>query len=436
VRQDPTAPNREAVGNFLTGLLPERSPLKQSINAAKAEAEAKKAEAEAQAAAEKAKEERLKEEASMMSQGAPAQVPAQEAARMPAQDLTQPIAQPALPQQPLLSPGLALEAQAQEKLGQEQASLLQAQQAEMIKKEAETESRRQEQMNAINDQVSKINSMKIEPKGFFEGKSTGQKVAAGIGLFFAALTPQGAQNAIKIIDDEIERDLSVQKANLSKEQNTLSNLEKQLGSIDAAETAFRLKATQNLSLKLQEAAAKAQGPMARAKALQGQQALDAQSSKLQQELAIKLMEKRDKKEGQIINTMGFIGVAPTKEEAVEFRKSAAAYQKSADSLDELISMVGKGKSISPSERAKAQALTTQLRGSLRLLLIGSGAMSDMEQQLLKDIIADPTKIMSLPQQEQAKLETLKKKLGDALATQADSLGIKLEADNFEKYRVK
>lgn len=186
--------------------------------------------------------------------------------------------------------GLEMEAAALSREGKQAASVIDQGQLEIEKKAAEIEAQRKAQQDKINATIQDIESTKIEPKSFWEGKSTGQKVAAGIGLFFASLTPEGARNAVAIIDREIERDLGAQRANLSKKQNTLSALEKQLGSIDAAESAFRLKALQGIELQLKSTAEKAKGPLARAKAQQGLEQIEASKAAASQKLQLELMK--------------------------------------------------------------------------------------------------------------------------------------------------
>lgn len=184
--------------------------------------------------------------------------------------------------------GLMQEAAVLEKQGKESAALLDKQQAELQVKEAEAEVQRQKVQQEIDSKIKEIDSIKIEPKSFYAGKSTGEKISAGIAHFFAALTPQGAQAAISIIDNAIQRDMDAQKANLAKKQSTLGDLEKKLGSIGAAESAFRLKSLQNIELQLKSASEKAKGPLARAKAVQAMEAVQANKEAAQQKLAVEL----------------------------------------------------------------------------------------------------------------------------------------------------
>jgi hypothetical protein len=429
---DPTAANRAAVGNFLTGLLPSGSPLKKSIEASKAEAKAAELEAQAQAQRAKAAEEIAAQEAAMMSQGAPAEiapVPIKQADRLPATQSVMPSQVPSpLPySSQFLSPGLAAEAKSQEQLGSDQAALLRSQQETLLAREAQSEEKRKEQERAINDQVAKISAMKIEPKSFWEGKSTGQKIAAGIGLFFASFTPQGTQNAIKIIDNEIERDLMAQKANLAKEQNTLSNLEKQLGSIDAAETAFRLKSMQMLDLKLKEAESTAKGPMARAQALKGQEMLSLKMAELQKDLMLKLQEKQDKLSEREFEVAGMQVRASSTKEAAQLKAYASNAVDTLGDIEKLKKISREGATMSP----EAKALVMGIKGKLQ----GQYTAKDLD-----NLIPDPSKLTTLSSRTIKALDTiaedvrgsLENRLKPSLVNKPSQAGIK----NFEKYRVK
>jgi hypothetical protein len=206
---------------------------------------------------------------------------------------------PQAPQAPSLARGLMAESAATEKLGQEEASIYEKTQKQIAKEEAEQAAK----VNAVQQEADKLRqeiaNTKIEPKGFWEKRSTGEKIVAGIGLFLSSLTPQGAQNAIKIIDDEIERDISLQEKNLANKKNTLSSLEQKLGSLDAAKAAIRLKAAQQAELELKKVAATAKGPLVRAKAEQGlalaQQNIAEKEAQLQLELMKIGASKADKK---------------------------------------------------------------------------------------------------------------------------------------------
>jgi hypothetical protein len=70
-----------------------------------------------------------------------------------------------------------------------------------------------------------------------------------------------------------------------------------------------------------------------------------------------------------------------------------------------------------------KATITPLKGKLRLPLIGPGAVSEYEQEILAEAIADPTKIFSLESANLKKLRTLKAIVERSPKIHGDTLGL-------------
>ncbi len=437
--KDPTQANRDTIKNFIGGVLPKSSPLSQSIEADKAEAKAAELEAQAQTERAKAAEQRAKEEASMMSQGQPAQVPAAAPLEQaqPAREVASEAA-PIAPAQPSLSRGQALEAQTETQLGQEESAAIGTTQAEIQKKQAEAEAQRKIAQEAIDASIKDIESTKIEPKSFYDGKTTGEKITAGIGLFLASLTPEGAANAQRIIQNSIDRDIDAQKANLGKKQNTLSALKDKLGSIDAAEAAFRVQALQGLDLQLKQKAATAKGPMVKAKLMQAQEKMQAEAEGARQKLGLELMKikgtGKEQSDELTINAFGFIGKAPSKEEAKTFRKELADTSAAKEGIAQLIDLAKKGSKLSLEDRARAKTIASMTVGKLRTTIVGPGAVSESEWALLRDIVANPTEITRLDSQTITSLSEVNARLDSGLKNVATSMGIQRQQDKFDQFK--
>lgn len=126
-----------------------------------------------------------------------------------------------------------------------------------------------------------------------------------------------------------------------------------------------------------------------------------------------------------------VGVFPTKEDRQEFLKTAVDVQKGVAGIDELIALSKKPfKSISLEDRARANTLVTTLQGALRQPLVGPGAVSDSERQMLKDAIRNPTAVFSYDPSNRVALETLKKIMNRSLKIEAQLRGA--EIDGAEK----
>ena len=70
-----------------------------------------------------------------------------------------------------------------------------------------------------------------------------------------------------------------------------------------------------------------------------------------------------------------------------------------------------------------KATITPLKGKLRLPLIGPGAVSEYEQEILAEAIADPTKVFSLESANLKKLRTLKTIVDRSPKIHGDTLGL-------------
>lgn len=166
--------------------------------------------------------------------------------------------------------GIAAQAKAAEELGQKQAAaqqqqidntktILDAHQANM--KTLETE--RQAHMQDIKDGF-------IDPNKYWVDHS---RLAAGLGIILAGFNPTDRPNAaLQMINNEIDRSIDAQKANLGVKQNLLSATMSQFKNVQDAETMTRVLMSDSLNNKLAMSAAQSVGPMAKAQAqqLQGQ----------------------------------------------------------------------------------------------------------------------------------------------------------------------
>lgn len=97
-------------------------------------------------------------------------------------------------------------------------------------------------------------------------------------------------------------------------------------------------------------------------------------------------------------------------------------------LQELTDFFGNNpakKVMSREQIAEAQTLAQSLKGQLRLSLLGPGAITDYEHEMLNKIVRDPTAIASLSSANKAALRVLQNKLGAERDYTYRSLGINL-----------
>jgi hypothetical protein len=91
-----------------------------------------------------------------------------------------------------------------------------------------------------------------------------------------------------------------------------------------------------------------------------------------------------------------VGIARTVQEARDIR-AAQVSKKNADSMiDQLIEIANKpGAAFNPQDRAKADQISTLLEGAMRVQILGPGAVTEPDRQVLKSTIANPAQIFKL-----------------------------------------
>lgn len=267
---------------------------------------------------------------------------------------------------------------------------------------------------------------KIEPKNFFSGKNTWQKILGGVGMFLGSLTPEGAKNIANIIDKEIDRDIDMQKTNIKLKQDKSDTRYKMLlekyGSQEGALLAKKRDAYTALGLHINKLELASKNAETRARLAQGAQEIELKKQSLGNDL-MKLMMDQQKEvmKGAI---PGYTGSIQDPTAAREFRKqhsnANAAYSEIANLLK-----INKqtGSSFSPSARASADQSQALLLGQLREVLVGPGSMSEGDRSLMEDAIANPTKFFSLASSNEIKLNKLKESIQRKVDANAQSYGL-------------
>jgi hypothetical protein len=119
--------------------------------------------------------------------------------------------------------------------------------------------------------------------------STSGKVATAIGLIMGGLGANGTGGrnmAMEFLEKQIDRDIDAQKANLGKKSTLLGAINSQVNDLNLATMSAKAIQMDIYATKLEEAAAKAQDPMAKARALQFGGQIRLQSDMLTKQLAM------------------------------------------------------------------------------------------------------------------------------------------------------
>lgn len=134
-----------------------------------------------------------------------------------------------------------------------------------------------------------IANSKIDPNRFLSSMGTGKKIATGLGLILGGIGAGFAhtQNqAMGYLNDQINRDIDAQKAELGKKQNLLSANLQDFGNLDQATTMTRIMMNDALSTNMKQLAARYQGKIESARMLQGIGQLDRETAGMHQQLAM------------------------------------------------------------------------------------------------------------------------------------------------------
>lgn len=116
-----------------------------------------------------------------------------------------------------------------------------------------------------------LNNSHIDPQRFMSSLSTGQKISSAIGLVLGGLgsgLTGGPNQALQFLNQQIDRDIDGQKADLGKKESLLSMNMQRFGSLRDATEMTRLQMKDMTDMQIQKNAAQAQSPMAKAAAQQ------------------------------------------------------------------------------------------------------------------------------------------------------------------------
>lgn len=449
---DPTQPLRDAIASGARKILPSSSPLAKSLD-----------EADKQAEIDKINQEIAAQQSIRQ--------PASPATPKPQLTFVQPEAAPQTPianavsQGPAqafdLSAGLPKDLKAgldeQRQAYMQESEIYRQQGKEIAKaeaqfnKETEAELNAQKQAQELETQVAadvdERARMRLEPKNFFAGKNTWQKVMGGLGLFLSSFSNEGAKRFAEAVDRDIELDLKAQESAIMAKDKAISDkqsLVKQYfdkyKDLRAARLLARADAFGMIKLRAESAASSTKSKAAAGAARQAVGLAEAEMVKAKQAAMVQLLKQQNaqqsKNAGRLVSLpgLGIEGMAQSDKEGQELRELGATTTQAAGAINELLSMVGKGASLSLEQRARAKVIAAGLRGPLRLPLIGPGSPSDRENALLDDIIANPTRLTSLSSTDKAALtelkslmvKTLYSKIGSQPGIQVKQIGRKAE----------
>ena len=288
---------------------------------------------------------------------------------------------------------------------------------------------------ALQEQIEKEDAelKNIDPDRYWNSKSTGQKIMAGIGLVLAGMGAgaTGQPNAaLQVIQNAIDNDIKAQKLNaeqaLAKKKHALNIVELQLKKLDSS-TNNQLKKVQiqKLMQEMQQSQIKLQESRLMAKKLTSNDGLTREEVF---GLDPKLQER------MVMLSDGNFRPALSEQLAKKLNQETIPQSKDAirglTRLKEIMNQPAA--ELRLSLRAEAATIKQALKGSLRLELFGPGVMTDFESKMADKIIGDPTKILTMDSMEKAKFDALLKKVKQGTIDKIRQAGVHIPKTKNEK----
>ena len=393
----------------------------------------------------------------LFSNRQPSQAPAQDqvstqvsGAATPAQDMTQ-TPMPQVSQPRALDFGASLGIKAAELEAKGQTDILKAQESQAkasgelinaeILKQQELQKQRADQQAISQDEIKKLeddySNTKLTDPDIWGKSSTGGKIFLALGALLSSASNQGAQAFRSGIQNAIDRDIDLQKANLAKKREGIQGKKSLYSQMldrykdeDLANLATRKLYLDKIEAETNMKIANAKSPLVQAAALRANSIIMKEKDELTANMQIKLAEQQgkgaeraEKNVGRVINTLGYQGTAPTEKEAIEFRAAAADAETAKKGIAELKKFTDGAflKSLTPEQKAQAETQIGVLMGTIGKPIFGS--LTESDREFMQTIIANPTKVFSLSSSDKARLNTLDKYVNSYIENKAQSIGL-------------
>lgn len=218
--------------------------------------------------------------------------------------------------------------------------------------------KKEDVMKEYQSNLNDYASGKIDPNRIWHNSSTGQKVAASIGIILGGIgagLSRGPNQALEVLNDQVNKDIEAQKLEMGKKQNLLSLNMQKYKNLQDAELKTKIDYATALQAQLAKVAAQSgsQQALASGHAMQAvlQEKIMNWSSQIGQANALKKLAGGDSngvnmealppeaRERTVTLPNGGVGLARTKEQATETNKALNV-------LNELDSAVGRAEKFS------------------------------------------------------------------------------------------
>jgi len=201
----------------------------------------------------------------------------------------------------------------------------------MIRENAATQAKERADLDG---KLAEIQNMKVDQGRFWAGKSTGEKILAGIALFLGA-AGSGGNKAATVIQDAINKDIKLQEGDIENKFGLYKQAYAATKDAAAAREATRLAMLNGTQLKIAEVMSRYKDPMMRAKGDQLMAAIEGQKQAAQINLAAQIQKSQMSPFGDDKQMARYVpgqGMAYTPDDAKQLKEA----QESKDSFDRKI----------------------------------------------------------------------------------------------------
>lgn len=284
---------------------------------------------------------------------------------------------------------------------------------------------------------------------FWDDKTTGQKLLAGVGLILGAMSPDGVNRAVGIIERQIDQNIKAQEqkserlGKMADQSSTLYNQLRQKG-MDKFQASLAVKDLmfKDAKLQIEKQEANAKSASQKGNALEAKLKLDEMIMKNQKALTEHYATERvnnpsvsKEQKVKYVNSLppdqralyvdGAGAFARSSADASKIREQDQAFNSSLSLINRLETIGGKALPYSQ-KQAEAKTVTELLRAALRVPVLGPGTVNEAERARLEDIARDPSQLFQT--NSGAKMQELKRSLQTMQRAQYQAYGLPTSAD--------
>lgn len=297
-------------------------------------------------------------------------------------------------------------------LGKAQAQVIAARNKELTDQAITSQAALQHITDQSQSIAKDIQDRHINPNQHLDNMSTGQKVQTAIGLILGGIgggLMHQANPALQFLNNQIDRDLQAQQANMNKSHNLLSALNAQYGNMAVASNMFRLAKMDLLKNDLDKAAAQSASPTAAAAAQAAKAQIDLKYGPLKAATAAQIGQQASGGNNNVESRLQVlrmlnpeaakdlasryipgIGVAsvPVPEKTRDEVVARESLQRQVSNLrDWAKAHTGELKYLDPKDVNYGQALSNSVQDAYRRAN-GQGVFREAEANFVKGIVAD------------------------------------------------